>query len=145
MTTLDSADSHAIPEFEARLKSHIGGYFVTESDIRKNQSSTIANLLRSKVPGVMPIVRPDKRIYLVSTRSGDKCYVLTFLDGVRLLDLDINIVGLESLGAIEYYPPGYVPVKYRLTEAIAATPPRGQDAERGPRAACGVLLLWTRR
>lgn len=151
MTTLDSANSHKIPEFEARLKSHIGGYFVTESEIRKNQSGTIANLIRTKVPGVNPVVNPDRSTTLYSTRSVEKCRVLTFLDGVRMLQEDIGVVGLESLGGIEFYPPGYVPAQYRVIAAIESTPRKrdpGANAanpERGPRAECGVLLLWTRR
>jgi hypothetical protein len=71
--------------------------------------------------------------------------VLTFLDGVRMLDKNIGIVGLESLGAIEFYPPGYAPVQYRPPPAIEPKPIRGNDEQRGPRAECGVLLLWTRR
>lgn len=144
--SVSTNDIHAIPEFEARLKSHIGGYFVTQDEIEKNQSSTIANLLRSKVPGVRLEVSANTTV-VYSTRAVSRCPVLVFRDGVRLVEDAPNVaeLGLESLAAIEYYPPGYVPVQYRAPAGIPQISRTREPPPKMPSADCGVLLLWTRR
>lgn len=130
-------------EFDERLHNHIGGFFITDSVIRRAEAGRISELLEARVPGIRPAVRPDGKIFIYSTRGASidrkgleaPCFVEVFLDGTRMLDGDVGVVPLLDLAGIEYYPPGYAPVQYRIAPSL------GGD---GSGAKCGVLLLWTR-
>ena len=130
-------------EFDERLHNHIGGFFVTDSVIRRAEASSIAELLEARVPGIRPTRYGGGKIKFYSTRGAavDRkglevpCYVEVFLDGTRLLDGDAGLVALADLAGIEYYPPGFAPVQYRIPPSLASD---------GSGAKCGVMLLWTR-
>jgi hypothetical protein len=141
----DSASSGALSEFETRRRKHIGGYFVTSAEIRRAQGSNIANLLRSKVPGINFSVSATGSTLVFSLRGSNSfktglCQVVVFLDGVRITNGDAGILPLELLAGIEYYPPGFAPVQYRAAAGVVS----GGGLRTGGSAGCGVMLLWTR-
>ena len=141
---VDTPASPFLKEFEARRAQHIGGYFITEREIRRELGSDLVAVLRKRVPGIRAELLPDRRIRVFSTRGYDSvkgapCQVAVFLNGVRLYDGDVNVVGLEGLGGLEYYPPGYAPVQYRVSAPVEA-----KDRRAGGSSMCGVLLLWSR-
>jgi Carboxypeptidase regulatory-like domain len=139
---LDSATALNLEEFDARRRNHIGGYFIDHAAIHAWESSRISELLEAKVPGIRPHADGPKT-FVYSTRGNGSirnpapCQVEVFLDRVRLSDGDASLVPLMELAGIEYYPPGFVPVQYR----VAA--PLGSKTQAGSQ--CGVLLLWRRR
>ncbi len=141
-TVIDSGAFSPLPEFESR-RGKRGGWFITEKEIRAAFGSRLAELLMTKIPGVRVGKAPGfPRAVAYSTRGprsiqGDLCIVDVYLDGVRVSNADVDIVPLSLLAAIEYYAPGFVPVKYRALGAAPKT--------EGGSAACGVLLLWTIR
>lgn len=139
----DSTVSPPLSEFDSRRRNHIGGFYVDQSVIAKWQSSRISELASAKFPGIRPEVTADQRIYFYNTRGGNgsilrfgNCKVEVFLDRVRLADGDANLVPLRELAGIEFYPPGFVPVQYRVQTPAESKTPGG--------SACGVLLLWRR-
>jgi hypothetical protein len=143
VTVKDSAVSPTLSEFDSRRRNHIGGFYVDQSVIAKWEGSRIAELASAKFPGIRAEVTPDQKIYFYNTRGGNgsilrfsNCKVEVFLDRVRLADGDANLVPLSALAGIEFYPPGFVPVQYRVQTPAESKTPGG--------SACGVLLLWRR-
>jgi hypothetical protein len=147
MKVTETAATIHLREFEERVRNHIGGFFITDSVIRRAEADGIEVLLKGRVPGIRPVTRPDGKVLVFSTRgqtslqtslkSGGPppCQVEVFLDGVRLLDGDAALVPLIGLAGIEYYPPSYAPPQYRISAPVGS----GNGG-----SACGVLLLWTR-
>jgi hypothetical protein len=114
-----------LQEFENRRQRGIG-YYVTQADIRKSHGRTLANIVASKIPGV----RFGTNGVPYSTRGPNKfrnrCDVAVWYNGVRAEAPPIEMISQDLLGGIEYYNPGYTPVKYR-------------DGA----SACGVMLIWS--
>ena len=137
--TDSAARSPILQEFEQRRRNHIGGYFVTEQEIDGAFGSNIADFATRKIPGIKIEFGSDRTAHVYSTRGPNsihgQCEVAVFVNGVRLTLGDAALVPLEQLGGIEYYPTGFVPVQYRV----------GSPLHGGGSAACGVMLLWTRR
>lgn len=145
--------SPRLQQFEERRLSGQGGHFISDSTLRRNENTTLANLVDSRVPGAMlkPMIIPGKGYItaLVSTRkscaglailhpscSGPSCYVAIYLDGVLRyssklamdppdLTRDYNV---SDLAGVEYYAGG------------AAAPAGMHSDDDG----CGSLWLWTR-
>src|SRR6185437_8168445 len=74
--TLAGAQKYLSPrlqQFEERRLSGQGGHFISDSTLRRNENTTLANLVDSRVPGAMlkPMVVPGKGyiMALVSTRK----------------------------------------------------------------------------
>lgn len=141
---VDSSVPAQLQEFEARRRHHTGGFFVDQSVIRKYESTKIDVLLEALIPGVRPTFDRGSAVKVYSTRGAGSlrsgggtppCQVEVFLNGVRLSDGDAGIVPLQDLGGIEYYPPGFAPIQYRISAKPLAS---------GGGSGCGVLLLWTR-
>lgn len=142
--TETAAELH-LREFETRLRDHIGGYFVTDSILRRNESAGIIALLHARVPGIRGIRLPSGKIVFASTRGetslnnrggpSPPCQVEVFVDGTRVTDGDASVTALFDLAGIEFYPPGYAPVQYRIPAPVGT----GNGGSQ-----CGVLLLWTR-
>lgn len=145
----DSAEryiSPALRDFEQRKRAGFG-YFIDEAEMRKHDNWSMANLLTSRLPGIMPApsgVHAGQ--YVVSSRvmcSGltlamcrtPNCYPNVYVDGVRYTEfgsLGPNAVDFSKwspnlFAAAEYYSSLEVPAEFG-----------GQNAK------CGVLLLWTR-
>jgi hypothetical protein len=139
--------------FEERRLSGSGGHFITDSTFRANEHSTLANLLQSRMPGMMFQYFNERRL-AVSTRkacrgavflhgcsSKPDCFVAIYVDGQLFFnaklagkmppsawpDMD-QTFSVTTLTGAEYY-------------ASSATAPSGmQDDDDG----CGSLWLWTR-
>lgn len=140
--------ARSLREFEARRRSHVGGYFLTSADIDRLSGMSVDAIIRRKIPGV--VVRGSRiSAFVYSMRGGNAldggCQVAVYLDGVRVSDGDIALVPIEWVGGIEYHPPGFVPVQYREM-ARRGTAPNGTPTQTtiGGSAACGVLLLWSK-
>lgn len=140
--------SPMLKAFEERRLSGQGGHFVSDSEFRKNENTTLANILGPRVPGITAL----QGKVLVSTRqtckglalSGCKspnCYVTIYLDGalyytpapplVRSLEAPPDLsrdIDPTSLAGAEYYADG------------ATAPPGMHSNDQG----CGTLWLWTR-
>lgn len=127
VTVTDTAASPFLREFESRRKQG-KGYYLTDSVLRSFQGSRLNEVLLARVPGV----RIDEGGTVYSTRGVNSiakkwtCQVKVIWNGVRIGGM-FPFSTLETIGGVEYYPAGRVPVQY-------------QD----PGADCGVLLLWPR-
>lgn len=143
--TTESAVASWLREFEERRRTHIGGYFITGDDIRRANGATLSSLVSAKIPGVQVVQgTAGTAAQVYSTRGpnalGTPCQVAVFLDGVRLLDGDAGLLDLPLLGGVEYYPPGFVPVQYRVSAPLSAS---GGRTRAGGSSSCGVMLLWS--
>jgi hypothetical protein len=145
--------SPMLREFEERRLSHSGGHFITDSTFRANESSTLGNLLQSRMPGVMFQYFNEHRL-AVSTRkacrgavllhacsSKPDCFVAIYVDGQLFFnakmasgapvsawpDMD-QTFSLTTLTGAEFY-------------ASSATAPAGMQVDDD---GCGSLWLWTR-
>ena len=129
VTILESAPSPFLKEFDQRRRQG-RGYFLADSALRAAHGRSLEDLIVSKVPGIR-IGGPAGAKILYSTRGSNSvrksvCAVSVYFNGVRV-GSDPQIVPLEFIGGIEYYPTGHVPVQYQEP---------GND--------CGVMLLWPR-
>jgi len=139
--------SPALTAFEERRKAHVGGYFIAEDELRKDDGRVLTNLITSHASGLTSVPAAGGAAYLVSTRAcapralscagRPSCWVTVYQDGVRIYDpttspltarLDFNRMSANEFAAIEFYPGGAsVPPQYNVTGSV-----------------CGTLLLWTR-
>jgi hypothetical protein len=139
--------SPGLQEFEERRKMGFG-HFITEDVIRKNESSTLVNIIIGHMPGLKAM--PGGR-YVASTRKCGNgpaiigcgrvtslCPATLYVDGVLVYDtsVDPNMKTVPDMvqmpvtdyAAIEFYSgPATTPAKYNKT---------GAD--------CGTILLWSR-
>ncbi len=145
----DSAPTHLSPRmstFEEHRKQGLG-QFITEEELRKNESRSLPNLLASKLAGMQATPGKTSSTYLTSTRkmcmgralsgcSHPNCYVRVFTDGTLTYDTSMGLqslpdfarLNISDYGAVEFYPGGAV-----LPAGIS---PLNSD--------CGTLLLYTR-
>ena len=142
--------------FEERRTSGQGGYFISDSVLRKNENSTLGNLLVGRLPGVhllkgMTLVSSAKQcrglVILATPKSSCRekavadCYVAIYLDGnlyynAKMAEYTYPVpppdlrreFDVSNLGGAEFYPGG------------AASPAGMQANDDG----CGALWLWTR-
>jgi hypothetical protein len=144
----DSAPKYLTPgmrEFEEHRKAGFG-HFMTDSLFRKYESSTMANLISSRMPGMSAVPGAGGSKYLVSTRKGcsgpalrqcrsPDCYISVYIDGVKTYDAGMA-------GAIKPDFEHMSPVDYQAAEFYqgAEVPPQYNSASNS----CGVLVLWTR-
>ncbi|MFI5229034.1 MAG: Plug domain-containing protein [Gemmatimonadales bacterium] len=138
MKVRDSATHYLSPflrDAESRMKSHAGGYFIGESQMRKLDNSTLADAMRSRMPGLMSTAGKHGETQFVSSRSPCRsmgcrtpnCFVNVYLDGVPYPITDFSHASPQDFAIAEFYPGGAsVPVEYSSS------------------AMCGVLLLWSR-
>ncbi|HEY4219311.1 MAG TPA: carboxypeptidase-like regulatory domain-containing protein [Gemmatimonadaceae bacterium] len=146
-----------LQEMEDRRKTHLGGYFVTDSTLRANDDEKLTVFL-ARIPGLhQELGTTGSGTFIANGREsgsggcvfcvGDKsdgvfptgkCYVNVFVDGVpfflgpaspRNPPPDFNALWAHEYSGIEYYP-------------SAATTPSQYN---GAKASCGTMLLWTRR
>lgn len=119
-------------EFEARRRQGKGQY-ITDSVLRAARGRPLEDILTSRLRGLMVIRRPDGSFTPFSGRGDDaigrRCMINVYWNGMRITRSDWPVVDIspESIGGIEFYHPGSIPVEY-------------QD----PGNDCGVLLLWPR-
>ena len=144
----DSAPKFMTPgmrQFEEHRKQGFG-HFLTDSIFRKYESSSLANLLSSRMPGLITVNTPNNQKYLASGRkmcggralsvcSGPSCLVSVYQDGAKIFDasnpgslkVDFEHLSPMDYDAAEFYQGAEVPSEYNST---------GNS--------CGVLVLWSR-
>lgn len=158
VVTRDTARQYIGPMlsgFEQRRKTGMG-YFVSEAELRKEDTRPLANVLRSRVPtlAIQDIVLPSgQRVTIAASRraNGGACPVDVFLDGVPLgsskqggspammgsrrtggtaLDqglVDITQFLVSDLAGVEFHNVSDMPAEFVHTGS-----------------GCGGLYLWTR-
>jgi hypothetical protein len=136
--------------FEERRLHGAAGYFVSDSVLRKADDRTLANVLRTHIPGINIVQRgrfellapPPSCQTAFGGKSGPPPDV--YVDGVRLphppppphrnfsaggmQPFDLSEFHVSNLAGVEYYPDA------------ALLPPEFSATAKG----CGALLLWTR-
>jgi hypothetical protein len=147
VTTRDFAPRYLSPvlrDAQARIRSHPGGYFIDETEMRKWDNSTLGSAILSHMPGLTASTGPHGEMYLLSTHSTCKfalscgrpdCYVTVYRDGVRFFDpgtpggvrVDVSRLSPSDYEIAEFYP------------GSASQPVEYAGASCG-----GVLLLWSR-
>jgi CarboxypepD_reg-like domain len=137
-------------DFLERVRVHNGGYFMTDSLLRKNEDRQINDILTSYIPGITtflpnPKNRPTAEYISSGSRGGcarggqcATCPVTLYLDGHlvfakqlepdKLNWPDIRAYRAVDYAGVEYYPGG------------ASTPSQFNATVN----TCGVLLLWSR-
>ncbi len=106
------------------------GVFVDSTVLRRYEHRDLADILRGN-PGLSFSARAPGGGYVVSAgRQAVRCPVQMYLDGMPLPSgTHTGIVPVSHLDAVEVYRSSLeAPMEYG-----------------GPRARCGVMLLWTRR
>jgi hypothetical protein len=144
--------SPALREFEERRKQGFG-HFITEEQLRKNDNSTLVNVIIGHVPGVRAM-RIEKRLgteYLSSSRkcgsgptfltcrgSATSCPVTLYVDGVQVYGGTTNSDASSIPDLNQFHPRDYAAVEFYA--GGASIPARFNKTDSG----CGVLLLWSR-
>lgn len=136
--------SPSLRGFQQRMSQGFGR-FITEAEFRKDDGKPLANIVLSRIPGVMRTNGPHGESYLVSARKqcagpamrpcrNPDCYVTVVQDGVTMFapgmgtPPDFSRMDGLNYAAAEYYAGG------------ATMPPEFNETANG----CGTLLLWTR-
>lgn len=149
VTKADSARryiSAGLRGFEERRKSGFGGYFVSDSVLRANEGRQLANVIASRMPGLVLAPGAASAMFLTnSTRCTGGGPPQVYLDGVPLSpdivpgrqrpsqstdNLPFNLANfhVSMLAGLEWYADGTdLPIEF------------DHSSRR-----CGALLLWTR-
>ena len=139
----DSASTFLSPSLknaEARMRSGMGGYFIGEAEMRKQDNTSLASALLSRIPAIMLTNGPHGETYVVSSRQPCKglgggcknpnCYISVFVDGVPATvsgQSDFQRMLPSDYAIAEFYPgASTLPVQF------------------GSANKCGTLLLWSR-
>lgn len=131
-----SAEKPVIAEFEERRVAGFG-HFITRKHLEQRENSRTADVLM-RIPGLKMVRGGSGRSYVATTRVSNgrrSCYSNVYLDGAivytsgRGEPFDVNQIGPNQIEAIEYYSSAaQIPARFNRTDA-----------------ACGVLVIWTRR
>jgi len=148
--------SQRLRAFEERRASGQGGYFLSDSLLRRNEGTTLANLVAGRVPGVMALAGKS----LVSSRKkcqgftflhsdtcskgAPDCFVTIYLDG----SLYYTPPAAEPGGSTQVVPPPDLTKAFSINTLAgaefyadgASAPPGMHSNDQG----CGTLWLWTR-
>ena len=148
--------SQRLRAFEERRTSGQGGYFLSDSIMRRNEGTTLASLVAGRVPGVTALAGKS----LVSSRKkcqgftflhsdtcakgAADCFVTIYLDGV----LYYTPPAAEPGGSPQLVPPPDLTRAFSVSSLAgaefyadgASAPPGMHSNDQG----CGTLWLWTR-
>jgi hypothetical protein len=121
--------------FYRRARSSWGTRF-TRRDLERIDPLVLSELV-VRAPGVA-VSRRLEGARIVSRRraaatSDEACYLLPYVDGLPLLDWDVDLVIPSDVEGVEIYQGPTTPVEY-----LRPVDPRGTQP-------CGVVLIWTRR
>jgi hypothetical protein len=141
VVTKDTGSRHMSPglrDMEERRRQGFG-YFITEPELRKNDSKRMTNVIRT-LPNInMVCPRPERPRYgecwATSGRIGSKnaflggsCPLDVYINGVISPDNDLEKLAVSEFAGVELYLGGAsIPSLYNKTGS-----------------SCGVLLLWMR-
>ena len=116
-------------EFESRRQRGIG-YYITAAELRESHGRSLADIVMSRFPGVRMTASGAPYTTRGPNNFRGSCPVAVWYNGMRdAASADLrgsDMIPLGLLGGIEYYTPGYTPVKYR-----------------DGKSACGVMLVWS--
>ncbi len=134
VVTLDSSYKSSIKlrEFDERRAHNNGGYFITDAELRKNDNSTLTNVLR-RLSGMKVVCnRSGSDCRAASARAyvgvgGGSCMSKVFVDGIITGDTNLQLMQVNQYAGVEFYTGAQIPPEYNATGS-----------------ACAVLLLWTR-
>lgn len=133
VVTKDSAPVFVSPglrAFEERRKTGMGR-FITEAELRKNDSRSLTNVVRQSGAAVSCTRRTPIRCFVVNQRTGGSgCSLDVYYDGALVTDdnRDLEQIPTNQIGAVEIYAStATVPAQYNRTSK-----------------GCGVMLLWSR-
>jgi hypothetical protein len=130
MITTDSMPhyrSSNLREFEERRRTNVGGYFLSEAELRKHDTQTMTPVIRT-FPGLLLRCSRTGAQRCIAASVRQNCPVVVYPDGVRSTDNDLEKLSVNEFAGVEYYPGGAsMPAKYNATGS-----------------ACGVMLFWTR-
>ena len=138
VVTNDSAPRHVSPAlnaFDERRHTNVGGYFVAEDILRKNDTKRMTSIVRT-LPGLNVTCasygQRAGQCWAASTRvariCGGGCLVQFYIDGIMVDDDDLEKLRVDQFAGVDYSPGGAsVPPQYNKTGSH-----------------CGTLLLWTR-
>jgi hypothetical protein len=136
--------SEGFREFEERRAVHAGGTYLSREDLASREGAKLSDVLRT-VRGVRILRRPDGALVLASargafSRSIKDCPYQIVLDGQRLYALGSGgPEGSTPPSIDEFAPAGLEAIE--VYTGPATTPPQFG----GLGAACGTIVLWTRR
>ncbi|HXD48586.1 MAG TPA: carboxypeptidase-like regulatory domain-containing protein [Gemmatimonadaceae bacterium] len=149
--------SPQLQAFEERRLSGQGGHFISDSVFRRNENTTLANLIASRVPGVMLQPLGIGQV-LASTRK--QCQGLAFQHSGKCKEgIPDCYVTIYVDGALYYTPPPPMsnsggPPPPDLSRSLDPTQFAGAEFYAGGASApagmhsndqgCGTLWLWTR-
>ena len=141
VVTKDTATKHLSPGLQAmedRRRAGFG-YFITEAELRKNDSKRMTNMIRT-FPNVNIVCpQPERQrsgeCWAVSGRvpsknalRGGSCPLDVYINGIISPDNDLEKLPVNEYAGVELYLGGAsMPVLYNKTGS-----------------SCGVLLLWMR-
>lgn len=133
-----------VPEgFERRRATGLGRYF-TRAEIEERRPSHLTDLL-SLVPGVRVVPRGTRRVLTMSRSLGSRdCPAQIYVDGLHMnRRLASSLRDLAGAGA------------FTIDDLVSPQSVEGIEVYRGistvpaeflsPDAACGVVVIWTRR
>jgi hypothetical protein len=120
--------------FYQRVGSATGSRF-TRRDVEAINPILMSDLLR-RAPGVA-VGQGRTRAELLSRRrsavAGEPCLLRAYLDGMAMIEWDVDLIRPDDLAAVEVYQGLGVPIEYR------------NRADPDGEYPCGVVLIWTRR
>jgi hypothetical protein len=139
MITRDSAVHYMSPglqAFEERRKMS-DGHFLSEAELRKNDSRLMSNVIRAFPIGVVCPTSGLRRgeCWAISHRQpsalailgGGSCDVKVYINGALSTDNDLEKIKVNETAGVEFYAGATIPAQYNATGS-----------------SCGVLLFWTR-
>jgi hypothetical protein len=141
VVTKDTGSRHLSPglrDMEERRRQGFG-YFITEAELRKNDSKRMTNVIRT-LPNVnMVCPQPEKprngecwaasgRMPAKNALRGGSCALDVYINGAISPDNDLEKLAVSEFAGVEMYLGGAsIPTMYNKTGS-----------------SCGVLLLWYR-
>ena len=132
-TTAANTTSGKLAKFEQHRAEGFGR-FLTREELAKSQGRLTSDVFRM-IPGITLVPSRRSTAWYVSTMRGGgsirpgPCLAAVMVDGIIMPSpFDINSIRPEEIAGVEYYAGGAsMPAEYNST-----------------RAACGLVLIWTR-
>ena len=118
--------------FYRRARSARGERF-TRRDVELLDPVVVSDLLWRAPSVSVQNVAGRAQVFSRRPSVGGSCRLQPYLDGVPMVDWDLDLVRPDDLAALEVYQGVGTPVEYR------------QPVDPGGTLACGVVLIWTRR
>ena len=141
VVTKDTATPFISPglrAFAERARSGNGGRFITEAELRKNETKNMTYMVR-RLPSIqIDCPRQGLRVgqcwaYAARSKSkfaimGGQCVVDLYIDGQIAGDNDLEKLRVDQFAGVEWYSgAASIPAQYNKTGST-----------------CGVLLMWSR-